>query len=218
MREHYIKLLQEVRDDVVRMGNRVEYRFELVAQALHGWNTTAAQELVASDQEIDAAQILINEKVLRVIATQNPIATDLRVLMSVTAVTSELERIGDYCRGIGKSVLRAVRSPRLIDVPSAIHQMVERDQQMLNTALESFVKLDENLARSLAALEQQVDVLDRQVKRDVNAAMKADNEAIDCGIELIKINYNLERSADRTTNIGEGVIFISTTEVIDLNT
>ena len=217
MREHYTQLLQATQGDVVRMANQVEQTLIGARQALEGWNIDAAAALVAGDLVIDQAQAHINDQVLRIIATQQPMATDLRVLLAATMIAGELERIADYSRGIGKSVQRAVRTPRLVDVPSSMFQMIEHAQGMLRSAINAFVKLDLQEASALSIADEAVDALDTQAKRELIALMHADGETIDCAVELLKIEHNIERTADRCTNIAERVIFIATSHVPELN-
>jgi phosphate transport system protein len=217
MREHYTQLLQATQGDVVRMANQVEQTLVGAQRALQGWNTDAAAELIAGDAAIDQAQAHINDQVLRIIATQQPMATDLRVLLSATMIASELERIADYSRGIGKSVQRAVRTPRLVDVPSGMVQMIEHAQAMLRSAINALVKRDLHEANSLGSIDEIVDDLDSQVKRELIGVMRADSEAIECVVELLKIEHNIERAADRCTNIAELVIFIATSHIPELN-
>jgi phosphate transport system protein len=217
MREHYTQLLQATQGDVVRMANQVEQTLIGAQRALQGWNTDAAAELIAGDDAIDHAQAHINDQVLRIIATQQPMATDLRVLLAATMIAGELERIADYSRGIGKSVQRAVRTPRLVDVPAGMFQMIEYAQGMLRTAINAFVKLDLKEAGTLGSLDETVDELDSQVKRELIAIMKSDSDAIECAVELLKVEHNIERTADRCTNIAERVIFIATSYVPELN-
>jgi phosphate transport system protein len=217
MRERYIQQLQEVQDDLVRMGSLVAQALEGATRSLQGWNVHIANPLIASDQAIDSAQLQINEQVLKLIATQQPIATDLRILLSVVAIASELERMGDYTKGIAKHVLRAAETSNLLDVPAGILQMVDHSQAMIHTALDAFVKLDVNLAHTLKSADEAVDDLNEQVRDQLRAAMKAEPASIDCALELLGITHNLERLADRCTNMAEMVVFIVTSEMEELN-
>src|SRR5690349_16498574 len=124
MRDRYLKQLKLVHDDLLRMGSRVEHALAHAMRALETWDTGLAQRVVVEDQEIDAARTAIEEAVLELLATQQPVlATDLRMLNATIAIAGELERTGDYAKGIAKRVGRCLRAPALLDTPSGLHRM-----------------------------------------------------------------------------------------------
>ena len=218
MRDRYLRQLKLVHDDLLRMGSRVEHALADSMRALANWDVDLARQVIAGDAEIDAARSAIEEAVLDLLATQQPVlATDLRTLNATIAITGELERAGDYAKGIAKRVERCLRAPALIEPPPGIFRMGTLAQSMLHTTLDAFVRLDVPLARSLASEDERVDDLEDQVVAELMLAARADPNKLDCAIYLLDVAHTLERLADRTTNIAERVIFIATNVIEQLN-
>lgn len=218
MRERYSRQLQVVYDDLLRMGSRVEHALADAMKALAEWDVTLASRVIAHDQEIDQARSSIEEAVLDLLATQQPVlATDLRALNATIAITSELERAGDYAKGIAKRVERCLQAPVLLEPPPTLFRMGSLAQQMLHTSLDAFVRLDVELARSLAHEDERVDELEETIVRILMDTARANPVQLDSAIYLLDIVHTLERLADRTTNIAERVIFIATNVIVDLN-
>ena len=218
MRDRYLKQLKLVHDDLLRMGSRVEHALTNAMRALETWDTGLARHVIVGDQEIDEARNAIEEAVLELLATQQPVlATDLRTLNATIAIAGELERAGDYTKGIAKRVERCLRAPTLVEAPPGLHRMGVLSQEMLHTCLDSFVRLDVQLARSLAGEDERVDDLEDQIVAELMNAARQDPNKLDCAICLIDVAHTLERLADRTTNIAERVIFIATNVTEQLN-
>lgn len=218
MRDRYIKQLRSVHDDLLRMGSRVEHALADAMRALETWDTGLADNVIRHDSEIDAARTAIEESVQTLLATQQPIlATDLRTLNATVAIAGELERAGDYAKGIAKRVGRCLRAPELIETPGGLHRLGEYSQAMVNAALDSFVRLDVSLARTLAVEDEKVDELEDQVSAELLQKVRTNPNTLDCVINLLDVTHTLERVADRATNIAERVIFIATNQVEVLN-
>lgn len=218
MRDRYVKQLKTVHDDLLRMGSRVEHSLADAMRALETWDTSLADHVIAGDKEIDAARTSIEEAVQNLLATQQPVlATDLRMLNATVSIAGELERAGDYAKGIAKRVGRCLRAPELIETPGQLHRLGEYAQHMLNAALDSFVRLDVNLARTLAFEDERVDELEDQVSADLLNIVRTNPNTLDCVINLLDVAHTLERVADRATNIAERVIFIATNQQEALN-
>lgn len=217
MRDHYIKQLQSVHDDLLRMGSRVEHQLADAIKALDRLDIELAREIVARDREIDAARNAIDEHVFQLIATQQPVATDLRSLLAAIAIAGELERAADYAKGIAKKVERSLQTPSIIEAPMELHRLGTLVQTMLHTCLDAFVQLDVTLARSLGEKDQEIDALEDRVIEMLKNAARQDPRKLDCALLLIDTAHVLERLADRTTNIAERVIFIATARAEDIN-
>lgn len=218
MRDRYVKQLKMVHDDLLRMGSRVEHSLADSMHSLETWDTGLADHVISGDQEIDAARTAIEEAVQNLLATQQPVlATDLRTLNATVAIAGELERAGDYAKGIAKRVGRCLRAPELIETPGGMHRLGEYAQQMLNASLDSFVRLDVNLARTLAFEDERVDELEEQISAELLNVARNDPKKLDCVINLLDVAHTLERVADRATNIAERVIFIATNQAELLN-
>ena len=164
-----------------------------------------------TDPEIDLARTTIEEAVLEVLATQQPVlATDLRTLTATIAIAGELERAGDYAKGIAKRAGRCLETPTIIEPPTKLHQMSLLAQAMLQASLDAFVRRDVDLARSLAGEDERVDALEDQVIDELMSVARQDSSKLDCAIQLLDVVHTLERVADRTTNIAERVIYMAT--------
>jgi phosphate transport system protein len=218
MREHYTKQLQQIHDNLLRMGSRVEHALADSLKALDRWDTDLAQRVIADDREIDGIRTALEEAVLEVIATQQPVATDLRTLLATIAIAAELERMGDYAKGIAKRVERCLRAPVLVEAPPELHRMGTVAENMLHTSLDAFVRLDADLARSLEVEDEKVDDLEDRVVAVLLDQARAEPRKLDGVYSLLDVAHVLERMADRTTNIAERVIFVATSANETLNT
>jgi phosphate transport system protein len=215
-RETFEGQLRELQDDLLAMGTLVDRAIERSIRALADRDIKLAQDIIDDDALINQAQREIEEKCLVLIATQQPMASDLRVIASVSSIATELERMGDHAEGIGKITLLVADQPLLkplIDIP----RMAEKGRSMLRQQLEAFVRRDAKMARSLATGDEEVDALYDQVYRELLVFMMSDPHTISRATHLLWVAHNLERIADRTTNIGERVVFLVTGEVEELN-
>ena len=216
LRETFEVQLRELQDDLLAMGALVDGAIECSIQALANHDLKLAQEIIDDDVLINQAQREIEEKCLVLIATQQPMASDLRVIVSVSSIATELERMGDHAEGIGKITLLLADQPLLkplIDIP----RMAEKGRSMLRQQLEAFVRRDVEMARSSATGDEEVDALYDQIYRELLIFMMNDPRTISRATHLLWVAHNLERIADRITNIGERVVFLVTGEVEELN-
>jgi len=198
------------------MGQMVADAIDHSIQALVEQDAELAQKVIDFDDEVNAAQHDIDEQCLVLIATQQPAAGDLRTILAISNVAAELERIGDYAEGIGKLAIKLASKPLLkplIDIP----RMAEESQRMLLTALEAFAREDADLARQIGEQDDIVDALYDQVYRELLTFMMEDPRTITQATYLLWVAHNLERIADRTTNIAERVIFTASGRIVDLN-
>ncbi len=218
VRVRFDHILQDVRGDLLNLGHMVEQALEHAMQSLATWNTTTAGWIIRDDPKIDAAQQALEERVMGLLATQQPIvAGDLRLMSVVVAIATELERIGDYASGIAKRIRRASHRPVHIDPPAEISTVARMAQAMLRTSLEAFLHQDLDQARSLAQQEEQIDVLEDRLHAHLLDLAHEDPQRIGVVVDLIDIVHVLERVADRATNIGERVIYLVTCHTETLN-
>jgi len=216
LRETFEDQLRGLQDELLAMGALVDRAIERSIQALAGRDVKMAQEIIDDDALINQAQREIEERCLVLIATQQPMASDLRVIASVSSIATELERMGDHAEGIGKITLLMADQPLLkplIDIP----RMAEKGRSMLRQQLEAFVRRDVEMARNSATGDEEVDALYDQIYRELLIFMMNDPRTISRATHLLWVAHNLERIADRTTNIGERVIFLVTGQVEELN-
>jgi phosphate transport system protein len=207
-RHHFEAELQALRNQLLTMGGLVEERVHRAVNALVHREEEEAQRIIATDKEINDLQIDIDERCLRLLATQAPLAVDLRLITSAMKINADMERIGDQAVNIAESVVVLIPQPPLkplIDIP----RMAEVAEQMIRDSLDAFVKKDAELARDVLRRDDEVDDLKNQVFRELLTYMMADPGTIQRALALILISRNLERIADHATNIAEDVIFIA---------
>ncbi len=215
-RERYEQQLRELQNDLLRMGAMVEEAVGRAVQALKDQTIDVAQEIIRADDLIDRAQYALEEKALTLIATQQPMARDLRSISAAISIASELERMGDYAEGIAEITVRSAGLPLLkplIDIP----HMATLALQMVRVALDSYTHHNLEAARGLGQADDEVDALTDKVQRELIGCMLKDPQSIEQATSLLYVAHNLERIADRATNIGERVIFMVTGQITDLN-
>jgi len=207
-RNHFEAELQALRNQLLTMGGMVEERVHRAVHALIHRREEDARRIIASDKDVNDLQMDIDNRCLRLLATQTPLAVDLRLITSAMKINADLERIGDQAVNIAESVLALIPQPPLkplIDIP----RMAAIAEKMIRDALDAFVKSDAELARDVLHRDDEVDELKDQVFRELLTYMMADPGTIQRALSLILISRNLERIADHATNIAEDVIFIA---------
>ncbi len=216
IRGHYEHDIADLQRRLLALGEMVDRAIVNAVWALMHRDIGGARRVIANDTAIDEQRYEIEEQALRLIARQQPLAGDLRAISSWMGLASELERIGDYSEGIAKITIRGANEPLLkplIDVP----RMAELAQRMLRESVDAFVNRDIVAARKLVAEEAEVDELTTQVQNELLSYMLRDPRNIERALHLIFVAHNLERVADRTTNIAERLIFLVTGEIVALN-
>jgi len=215
-RENFDLQLAHVKEKLVKLATMVNKLQEQAVKALADRDEELAKELVASDLLINQAQREIEETCLLLIASQQPVARDLRLVFSVAMIASELERMADHAKGVAVLAQRLADQPLLkplIDVP----RMAEIGRDLLMGQIEAFMKGDMEAARRLAERDTEVDQLNDQVFRELLVLMMTDPRTITRATYLLWVAHNLERFADRSTNIGERVVFLQTNTIVELN-
>ena len=209
IRTTFHKKLREIQDEVLVMGSMVGKAVASSVKALKERDLDLARQIINDDLKVNQKRFEIEEKCIQLIATQQPMAGDLRIIISILNITTEIERIGDYAMGIARIVIMIGDEPPLkplIDIP----RMTEKMTDMLNRSLDAFVNHDDAAARGIAAEDDDVDDLYNQVFRELLTFMAEDPRTITRATRLIWVAHNLERSADRVTNICERVVFMVT--------
>jgi len=203
------KYLREVEDDVLTMGSMVAKAIDRAIEALKKRDLTLAHQIIADDAQVNKQRFSIEDKCVGLIATQQPVASDLRIIVAVLNIITELERIGDYADGIAKIVIMIGDEPPLkplIDIP----RMGEITIDMINKSIQSFSTRDVELAMRVVSLDGIIDGLYDQVFRELLTFMMVDPKTTNRATRLIWVAHNLERAADRATNICERVVFMVT--------
>ncbi len=216
LRKTFEAEIKQVKDDLLVLGSLVEHSILASVEALKARDLQAARAILVGDQEINKLRFGIENELMILIATQQPMAHDLRLLASILEISAELERMGDYAKGIAKINLRMGDQPLLkplIDVP----RMAEKDVDMLHRALAAFIKEDVETARQIPFEDDEVDALYIQVYRELITIILGDASAIERANWLLWVAHNLERVADRVTNICERTIFVATGELVEID-
>ncbi len=209
LRTEYSQQLQELRAAVVELASMVDKAIAGAILALQQQDTDRAREIVAADQRINDLRWRTEEQALLVIATQAPMASDLRMIAAIIHIITDLERMADHAAGIAKIVVETAHEPLLkplIDVP----RMAELTRAMLTDSISAFIDEDAHAARQIAARDDFVDRLYDQIYRELLTYMMADPTTINRATHLLWVSHNLERIADRVTNICERVVFTVT--------
>ena len=215
LRKTFESEIQQVKDDVLVLGSMVEHALISSVEALKKRDIKAAEQIFEEDTNINKKRFEIENKLMVLIATQQPMAHDLRLLASCMEIISELERMGDYAKGIANINIRMGDVPLLkplIDVP----RMAQIGADMLHRSLTAFVNEDVETAKKLPILDDEVDALYNQIYRELMTFIIADPKTIERANWLLWVAHNLERFADRVTNICERTVFIVTGEMSEI--
>ena len=217
MRKTFEIEIQQLKDELLVLGSLVEQQVFSSVEALNNRDLGASRRIQEMDDQVNAKRYAIEEQVMIVIATQQPMAHDLRLLASILEVSGELERMGDYAKGIATVNIRMGDLPLLkplVDIPL----MAQKGADMLHRALTAFINEDAATARGIPAEDDDVDNLYNQVYHDLMALVIQDPKVIERANWLLWVAHNLERLADRVTNICERTVFIATGELKELET
>ncbi len=208
--------LQWLQDEILILGNMVEDALIESVRVLKRREEEGARRLIAGDRLINQKRFAIESDALTLIATQQPLAGDLRTIAAVLEIATELERIGDYAKGIAKINLmmgeESLLKP-LVDIPL----MAEKARDMLHRALGAFVQRDVDAARAIPREDDDVDALYNQVYQELITLILSDPDTVDRATYLLWVAHNLERAADRVTNICERVVFTVTGKMAEMD-
>ncbi len=216
MRRSFQEHMAELERDVMEMGEMVARAIDRSIKALKNRDLEEAERIIKDDAEIDSKRWSIEEKCINLIATQQPVASDLRNIIALLNIIVDLERMGDHAEGIAKIVLKLGKEPLikpLIDIP----RMAEKAIDMLRRSLKAFVNRDVEEAKRICDEDDEVDMLYEQVYRELLTFMLEDPRLITRATYLIWVAHNLERIADRVTNICERIVFLVKGRVEELN-
>jgi phosphate transport system protein len=208
-RAYFDRQLQRVREDILLLGSMAEKAIERSVESLKRRDAELAQAVIDEDRLIDDRTYELEEQILLLIATQQPMASDLRGLAAALFIITELERMGDYAEGIAKIALTSIDQPPLkplIDIP----RMAEIATSMLHRSLQAFIDQDLEACRAIWHEDDDVDNLYKQVYRELLTFMLEDPTNIERATQLLWAAHNLERIADRVTNVCERTAFVIT--------
>ncbi|HHX66025.1 MAG TPA: phosphate signaling complex protein PhoU [Chloroflexi bacterium] len=217
LRQSFERDLQRLQDQVSVLGSMVQKALLDSVEYLEARDLEASRRLIDDDRYINEKRFEIEADILAVIATQQPMARDLRILAAMLEIITELERIGDYGKGIAKINLMIGENELLkplVDIP----RMADKALDMLRRALDAFMRRDAEAAKAIPKEDDEVDALYNQVNRELMTFIISDPRTIEQANYLLWAAHNLERAADRVTNICERVVFMVTGTMAELDT
>jgi phosphate transport system protein len=207
---------RQVKDAILRMASLVETQIRLAMRCLVERDSLLAGEVIENDAGVNEAQRTVTDRVAMTIATQSPVARDLRFLLALNHVASELERIGDHATSVAKQVRRLADEPPISGL-TRVGRMGTIAADLVRGILDALIDIDEVKARSVAARDDEIDHLYREVFTETISAMQADRSAVERGTRVILAAHWIERIGDRVTNIAEDVVYLASGQVEDLN-
>jgi phosphate transport system protein len=216
MREGLDLEMREVKDGVLRMGSYVEEQILAAHDAIMNRDAALAAKVIADDGRVNEVQRAVSGIVAMTIATQAPVARDLRFLLALDRVTYELERIGDHAGSVAKQARKLAGVTSMVTYDE-LTPMAQLAAQQVRDVVMALVDIDEKKARLVAGRDDEIDRLYHQVFDDVLVEMRTDPDKVDPGTRILFAAHYLERIGDRVTNIAEDVVFLATGEVEDLN-
>ena len=215
-RDQFIQQMQDLQDQIIAMGSKVSNMLLDSVQFLKVRDMDGSRSIIQSDREINATRYAIEEEVLALIALQQPAAGDLRTLAAILEIAGELERIGDYAKGIGKINL-LIGEEKLIKPLIDLPIMADKVKTMLDNVLEAYVERDVDAARSIPASDDDIDALYNQVYTELAALIMAKPSRLEQANYLLWAAHNLERAGDRVINLCERIIFTVTGKLEEID-
>ncbi len=208
--------LTHIKEELIRLGGQVDSAIERAMLALQERDLVLAEEVVADDIKVNTRRYDIEEKSLSIIATQQPAAGDLRAIVAVMNMVGDLERMGDHAAGIATLVTRMENLTGL-DMPAGLSTMSKMARDMLNAVLDAYAENDEQAAYAIAGLDDEIDTNYTKLFQGLMESIVAKPETTSIGLYFLFAGHNLERIADRATNLAERIIFMRSGQVRELN-
>jgi phosphate transport system protein len=220
MRERFQRKLDELRDEILKMGSRVEDELKLALNAVEQLDTGLARQVYEADVVVNAIRFAIEEKCFELIVTQQPTARDLRAIVAVMNMIIDLERMGDQAKGIAKVIPHIIKHPSPAGQFPELRQMGSMVSSMLRQGMTAFTSRNEELARLVLGQDDQVDQLFSQVFSQIMKKMAETEqpEKIEALYQMLRIAHELERFGDLATNVAERVVYIVTGKLYEMNT
>ena len=211
---HLHRDLDKLKKEMLRLGNMVELAINNAFLALNNRDSSIVEEVLTNEEQINEMEVQIEEECLKILALHQPVAVDLRFLVVVLKVNNDLERMGDIAKNIAERAKDLMESDVIPDLGQPMQGLPDLVRTMVTSSLDSLVKLDDQLARKIIEMDDEVD----QINRDMYAAVKrlvAEQPLVaDSAINLLSCSRNMERIGDLATNIAEDVIFVVEGKVV----
>ena len=213
MQRHFERELESLQTTIIKMGSAAEEALKLSIESLLDGSLDVAHQVIAGDERINSLEVEIDNAIVDLLALQQPVAVDLRLILAAQKINNDLERIGDHAVNIAQSAISlAKRQPQetLLELP----KMAEIARRMVRDALDGFIHREVRLGTKVLEQDDTIDEMNKSMTRQVIELMKSDQKSIETGLDLIRVSRNLERVADLATNIAEEVIFIAQARVV----
>jgi phosphate transport system protein len=217
MREVFTAELNELHTHFTEMGLLVNQAVEQAVQAFVNHDRDLAQQVIDQDQKINQSELTLEEKSFELIALQQPVTTDLRVIMTIIKASSDLERMGDHAVSIAKSTIRVKGQTRVPAIEQALAEMATTARGMLSAALTAYVQEDEPRARQIAAEDEQVNQAFQAIYQNCIQEMQQHPETVIGATDYLLVATYLERIGDYVTNLCEWVVYLKTNHLVELN-
>jgi len=206
---HFHDQLAHLKQRLLDMSDQATSLLDLSVDALLSRDSAMAEAVVAGDRDVDALELEVEDQAIALLALQQPMARDLRFIISSIKVANDLERVGDHAVNIAQSAQRLVQSSTIITPDPEIQDMARRARKMLRDSITAFVRADGALGRDVCRADDEVDAMHNSVFRILVTHMMEDARTITPSLELLLVSRNLERVADLATNIGEDAVFLA---------
>ena len=206
---HFHEQLDELKARLLTMSERAESLVDLAVDALLTRDADKAQAVLFGDREVDALEVEIEQMAVQLLALQQPMARDLRFIISAIKASRDLERVGDHAVNIAQSAQRIIASNSDITPDAAVEEMARLAREMLGQSIDAFVRADGALGRAICRMDDDVDKLNDSLFRIVVTHILEDPKTISTALELLLVSRNLERVADLSTNIGEDAVYLA---------
>lgn len=217
IRKRFVSQLEHLSEDLLHLGHLVEDALSTALKSLETWDTALAEQVIQDDVKIDEARHKLENWSIRLIATQQPVASDLRLIGSVFAIASELERIGDYAKHIARRVKRTSTRTVLVPPPAGINDMAAIAQKMLHMSLEAFLRQDSTMAYNLVQYVKHVGEWEQELRSELITLARENPARMESMHDMLDIVHALDRLAERAINIGERVVYLETSTMEDLH-
>lgn len=210
---HLERAIDDLKKQVLVLSARVEETVRQAAKSLARRDAALAQQVVDADFEIDHQEVAIEEECLKILALYQPVAGDLRFIITVLKINSDLERIGDVASNIASRALSLTAQPP-VELSLDFPRMAERSQSMLGRSLDALVNLNPDLAREVCLADDEVDAMKREMYARIKAVLRQDTSKMEVLLELLGVARHFERIADLATNIAEDVIYLAEGDIV----
>ena len=211
---HLHRDLDKLKKEVLRLGNMVELAIDNAFLALNNRDSSYVEEVVSNEEQINEMEVQIEEECLKILALHQPVAVDLRFLVVVLKVNNDLERMGDIAKNIAERAKDLMESDVIPDLGQPMQGLPDLVRTMVRSSLDSLVKLDDQLARKIIEMDDEVDQINRDMYAAVKSLVAEQPSVADSAINLLSCSRNMERIGDLATNIAEDVIFVVEGKVV----